>query len=370
MSSLTAIESLEAMGFPKTKAEKALAINKGNIDAAIDWIMNNPGETGNDGESSSNNTDSQNGSSTTANTSDGAETGSTFPKEVKSFKCVETGRLFRTEQDMLIYAERTGRTNFEQSYEEKKPLTKEEMAEAQAKLREKIVAKRKEREENEKKRKIEAEKKRREGGKGAGKVKEEMLKIQKKREWEKAKKEKQAQKLERERLRREIARDKAERLARNGKLSGKLSVDGYNPAGQDMKAQAKMEQDELLKQAGIRKKEPKQTLPPDEQCRKATAILSKLKAGNVGMTALKTAFKMLSKIIEKPGEAKFRNINLANENFKKRISGHPGGIALMVSAGFVKNANENTLAMNDQDALNKDRINMVISKIQETMNSM
>ena len=173
-------------------------------------------------------------------------------------------------------------------------------------------------------------------------------------------------------LLREIARDQAERLARNGKLSGKLSVDGYKPSGQDMKAMSRAmdEQDILLKEAGIRKKEPKKALPPAEQCAKATNILSKLKAGNVGMTALKTAFKMLSKIIEKPTEGKFRNVNLANENFKKRISGHPGGIGLMQSAGFIKNVNENTLTMSDEDALNKDRINMVISKIQETMGKM
>ena len=132
----------------------------------------------------------------------------------------------------------------------------------------------------------------------------------------------------------------------------------------------KAKQDELLKQAGIRKKDPKPSLPPEEQCAKATSTLSKLRAGNVGMTALKTAFKMLSKIIEKPEEKKFRSINLANENFKKRISGHPGGISLMQSAGFVKNLSENTLSMSDEAALKKDRINMVITKIQETMNAM
>ena len=382
MSSLTALESLVSMGFPKEKAEKALSVNKGNIDASIEWIMNNPDDGNNGGgnsnssstttttTSNSNDTNDNNDNNDTKSTSE-TNTGSS-PKVVKSYKCVETGRLFRSYQDMQIYAERTGRTNFEESSEEKKPLTKEEMAAAQEKLKQKIVQKRKEREEDEKKRKIEAEKKRREGGKSSGSVKEEMLKRQKKRDWDLAKKEKQAQKLERERLRREIARDKAERLARNGKLSGKLSVDGYKPSGQDMKAMSRAmdEQDKLLKEAGIRKKEPKKALPPAEQCAKATNILSKLKAGNVGMTALKTAFKMLSKIIEKPTEGKFRNVNLANENFKKRISGHPGGIGLMQSAGFIKNVNENTLTMSDEDALNKDRINMVISKIQETMGKM
>ena len=42
----------------------------------------------------------------------------------------------------------------------------------------------------------------------------------------------------------------------------------------------------------------------------------------------------------------------------------------MQSAGFVKNLSENTLSMSDEAALKKDRINMVITKIQETMNAM
>ena len=46
----------------------------------------------------------------------------------------------------------------------------------------------------------------------------------------KKKKEKQRQIAERERLRREIAKDKAERKARGGMLAGKLSVEGYAPA--------------------------------------------------------------------------------------------------------------------------------------------
>ena len=58
----------------------------------------------------------------------------------------------------------------------------------------------------------------------------------------------------------------------------------------------KANQDELLKQAGIRRRS-QASLPPEEQCAKATNALSKLRAGNVRMTALKTAFKMLSKII-------------------------------------------------------------------------
>ena len=61
MSSLTALESLVSMGFPKEKG-KALSVNKGNIDASIEWIMNNPDDGNNGGGNS-------NSSSTTTTTS-------------------------------------------------------------------------------------------------------------------------------------------------------------------------------------------------------------------------------------------------------------------------------------------------------------
>ena len=45
------------------------------------------------------------------------------------------------------------------------------------------------------------------------------------------KKEKEDAKRERDRLRAELAKDKAERKARGGKLAGRLAAEGYNPAG-------------------------------------------------------------------------------------------------------------------------------------------
>ena len=139
---------------------------------------------------------------------------------VRSYKCVETGRLFATMADVELYSERTGRTNFEETTEEKKPKTKEEIAEAQEKLKVILNEKRAKREEEEKKRHREEELRRREAGKTMGQTREELEKIKRKREWEKQKKEKQAAKMERERLRREIAKDKAERLARGANLLG------------------------------------------------------------------------------------------------------------------------------------------------------
>merc|ERR1712022_83094 len=102
-------------------------------------IMNNP-DDGNHGGGNSNSSSTTTTTSNSNDSNDNNDTKSTSetntgssPKVVKSYKCVETGRLFRSYQDMQIYAERTGRTNFEESSEEKKPLTKEEMAAAQEK---------------------------------------------------------------------------------------------------------------------------------------------------------------------------------------------------------------------------------------------
>ena len=366
MATQAAVDSLTDMGFgPPEKARKALTISKGNIEAAIEWFVANPdlvvGPNEDDGAEEMSLADP-------SSVLDAAVQGGV----VRSYKCVETGRLFATMADVELYSERTGRTNFEETTEEKKPKTKEEIAEAQEKLKIILNEKRAKREEEEKKRHREEELRRREAGKTMGQTREELEKIKRKREWEKQKKEKQAAKMERERLRREIAKDKAERLARGGKLAGKLSVDGYAPAGQDVNSMSrdiaamenKRKQEEQLQKAGVRKA-PVKDITPDEMATKSVGTLSMLKAAGVGQTALKTAAKMLGAILKKPEEPKFRRINLANENFLKRLGGQPGGVTLLRSAGFVKNVEENVLEMSDSDAQNCSRIEMVVGKINE-----
>ena len=129
--------------------------------------------------------------------------------------------------------------------------TKEEMAAAQLKIKELIKIKKAERELEEKKRAREAEKKRRESGKGSGTIKEEMAKKQRALMFAQQKKEKQRQIAERERLRREIAKDKAERKARGGMLAGKLSVEGYAPAAGGDESVVAQNNAEKMKQEGI-----------------------------------------------------------------------------------------------------------------------
>jgi UBX domain-containing protein 1/4 len=378
MATSAAVDSLMDMGFgPKEKCTKALNATKGNIEAAIEWMMSHPDDDGTSDSTDAGGAgskDSSVGSQPTSVLDAASGSSSDQPPVVRSYKCVDTGRLFATMADVELYSERTGKTNFEETTEQKKPKSKEEIAAAQAHLMKVLKEKRRKREVEEKKRKIEAEKARRVSGQQMAQTRDELEKIARKREWEKARKEKQAAKHERERLRREIAKDKAERLARNGKLGSKLGVDGYKPAGQDLKAQSKVDaaakkrkQTELLQQAGIRKAAPKESLPPPQLADKAVSALSKLKAGNVGQIALTTGLKMLQKILEKPDQGKFRRINLANEKFLKRLGGQPGGVPLLKSAGFERNEAENALIMSDDQAKDSARISMVIEKIQSTI---
>ena len=184
MATQAAVDSLTDMGFgPPEKARKALTISKGNIEAAIEWFVANPdlvvGPNEDDGAEEMSLGDP-------SSVLDAAVKGGV----VRSYKCVETGRLFATMADVELYSERTGRTNFEETTEEKKPKTKEEIAEAQAKLKVILNEKRAKREEEEKKRHREEELRRREAGKTMGQTREELEKIKRKREWEKQKKEK------------------------------------------------------------------------------------------------------------------------------------------------------------------------------------
>ncbi len=98
-------------------------------------------------------------------------------------------------------------------------------------LKARIAARRAERAGIEKADEVNREKLRRESGKNIGKTNEELQRLQRKREAEKAKKEKEDFARERERLRLEIAKDKAERASRKGKLPGVLDAEGYNPTG-------------------------------------------------------------------------------------------------------------------------------------------
>jgi len=191
-----------------------------------------------------------------------------------------------------MYAERTGRTDFSETTDTVAPRTQEQLKEDQLKLKQLIKVKRAEKDLAEKKRKQAAEVLRRKGGQSSGSIKEEMLAKQRKVQWAAQKKEKKKVAMERERLRRELAKDKAERKARGGKLAGKLGADGYAPAAnnlnpqeqqaaqQKMKEKAMEERRKILAKGGV--KGFVQEMPKEERLEKALKALSIQKARDAG----------------------------------------------------------------------------------------
>ena len=191
-----------------------------------------------------------------------------------------------------MYAERTGRTDFSETTDTVAPRTQEQLKEDQLKLKQLIKVKRAEKDLAEKKRKQAAEVLRRKGGQSSGSIKEEMLAKQRKVQWAAQKKEKKKVAMERERLRRELAKDKAERKARGGKLAGKLGADGYAPAAnnlnpqeqqaaqQKMKEKAMEERRKILAKGGV--KGFVQDMPKEERLEKALKALSIQKARDAG----------------------------------------------------------------------------------------
>ena len=181
--STTAIESLLEMGFgPKAAVESALAKAKGSIETAIQILSssgeNQPMDVDEDDDASSKSSVLDAASPSSSSSTSSTTSTSSTAAVANSYKCNETGKLFRSMADVQMYSEKTGRTDFSETTETIKPRTKEEMAAAQLKIKELIKIKKAERELEEKKHAREAEKKRRTSGKGSGNIKEEMAKKQ------------------------------------------------------------------------------------------------------------------------------------------------------------------------------------------------
>jgi hypothetical protein len=212
---------LTNMDFPEIRARKALMAGSTNMDSAMEWIFSHQDEATIDDPIPL----VDKAAAPASSGSSGA------PGIAKSIRCVETGKLFRSTEAAQVYAEKTGRTDFEECTEEIAPLTPEEVAQKKADLMSKIAAKRAGREEDEKKQAIVSEKARREMGQQMVAAKEQLERDERKRVAYLKKKEKMDAISERKRLQDEIAKDKAERRARGGTLQGKLGVEGYAPAG-------------------------------------------------------------------------------------------------------------------------------------------
>mmetsp|Transcript_21228 Transcript_21228/g.44652 ORF Transcript_21228/g.44652 Transcript_21228/m.44652 type:complete len:560 (+) Transcript_21228:224-1903(+) len=303
-----AIKSLtEEMGFSLIRAQKGLLYSTGKtVESAIEWLMEHQDDADIDEDIP-------------------AGAGGT----VRSYKCIESGKIFSSLADLELHANRTGHTDFEESTEAVKPRTAEEKAAKILELKELLKAKRAEREEAEKVDHTEREKQRRFMGKEMAQTREQMEKEQRRREAQARKREKMEQKRERERIRAELEKDKRERMANKGKLKGRLGVDGYAPSA--------IQYDEGGDDAGG---EPAAQRPKTGSSASASKIdeyigkVASYRAGGDGGKCLKVLGLLVGNAADHPGEDKFKRINTETKTYKNKVKPFLGAKNLLLAVGF------------------------------------
>ena len=230
-------------------------------------------------------------------------------------------------------------------------MTVEQKAAKIEELKARIAERRAQRELEEKSTKTQSEIQRREMGKQMNAAREEYEKIQRDIAYAKRKKEKEDTIRERERLRAEIAKDKAERRARGGKVRGGIG--------------------EPLSGAPVpeKPKEPVKVLTPEEKLDQSIEKLKKYRVAGDGLVAVKTLNVYVKNLIEKPDEAKFREINLNNAAFKKRVASLVGGIGVLLALGYKKNEETSTLNLSVEDR-NESFLRLAQTKLQAAINDL
>jgi thiol-disulfide isomerase/thioredoxin len=197
----------ESMGFVLIKAQKGLIYgNGGTVEGAVEWLLEHQDDM---------------------DIEEAIPAGAGLVAQ--SYKCNECGKILSNMGVLEMHANKTGHSDFEESTELVKPLTPEEKAVKIAEIKNLLIKKRAEREETEKVDEVKNEIERRSAGKEMKKTREQQDIDQRKRDAMLRKREKDSVARERVRIRAELAKDKAERLANKGKLSSRLGVDGYNP---------------------------------------------------------------------------------------------------------------------------------------------
>ena len=284
----------EEYGFPLVRAQKGLINGGGTVEGAASWLCEHLEDADID------------------------EPIEKVPKNlgaVKSYRCVATGKLFTDMVAMEFYANKTGRTEFEECTEEKKPLTPEEKAAKVAEIKKLLKAKRMQREETEKAESVVLEKQRRFMGKEMVKTKEQMEIDQRKRMARQRKKEKEAAVRERQRIKAELEKDKRERAANKGKLKSKLGVDGYNPDA----IQYEVDEGGAGQEEEQEKKKPKKAPPSVAKIDEYLAKVSSYRAGGDGGNCLKILKAYLGNVVKNPDEPKFKKINMENKAYKTKV---------------------------------------------------
>ncbi|CAD5113694.1 DgyrCDS2854 [Dimorphilus gyrociliatus] len=204
------LETLIDMGFPEKKARKALLkTNNGGVQAAMDWILEH-------GEEDDDKTEETEASSIEKEGADAS---------AKSLTCDDCGKSFRSPSDAEAHAIRTKHANFSESTEEVRPLTKEEKEAQLARIQERLVSRRKERDEKEEQERKNKEKSRRHQGQDLLKAKQKFEEDEMKRIADQKRREREEDKRARQRVKDLIEQDKKARAAKAKKEDFSASAD-------------------------------------------------------------------------------------------------------------------------------------------------
>ncbi|OZJ05954.1 hypothetical protein BZG36_01180 [Bifiguratus adelaidae] len=211
-----AIGQLISMGFPEVRVQKAWkATNGAGLQPAMDWLLAHSDDPNIDDPIPP----QHSGGKLTAPSvvgqaqSAGSQEGK-CEQTAQSLKCDDCGKLFRDAAGAERHAMRTEHTNFSESTMAIKPLTEEEKAQKLKELKEKLAAKRAERELLEKEEEKSKEKVRRKTGQEMAAIKEKIEQEEMRKTLEAKRREKAEDKAAKERVLAQIAADRAERAAR------------------------------------------------------------------------------------------------------------------------------------------------------------
>lgn len=223
------IHTLIEMGFPKERAERALAVtnNKG-VEPAMEWLLAHADEPDDLGRGQVVGSSADPASAPAASTS--AEPPAAA-QVAKSFKCDDCGKLLKDQTEMEYHAAKTDHSSFSESTEEKKPLTEEEKKAQLVLLEERMKEKRKEREEREKAEALERERLRIKSGKDLQDAKQRLQDQEMQKLVEQRRRDKLEDQKAREKVRAQIEADKqARKLAASGGVAPVVAAPAPAPA--------------------------------------------------------------------------------------------------------------------------------------------
>lgn len=304
----------ESMGFSIIRAQKGLLNSNGTVEGAIEWLLEHQEDD---------------------NIDDPIDMVPKTPAGPISYRCVATGKIFANMADLELHANRTGHSDFEETTEQKKPLSPEEKAAKILEIKSLLKAKRAERELKEKDEEVVREKQRREMGQQMAKTREQMEIDERKRMAHSHKREKENAIKERARIRAELEKDKRERMANKGKLSSKLGIDGYNPDAIQYDVPGGGGGGGESKEDGDGAPKKKAAAPSVAKMDEYVAKVASYRAGGDGGHCLKILKAYIGNITKNPDDVKYRKINMENKAYKTKVKPFLGAKNLLLCVGFV-----------------------------------